>query len=270
MHERVSVDSLCFMGSPLSDQERYWRELEPKRISFVSLQVFQEGEDAARAIVERGNYRVETISHPFHMEALPQDEDDWQPLRDNLSRAIRFAKSVGAQSIYMVTGGRGRRRWEEAAEIFSAAVAPGVAEAKEAGIPLLIETAPFVYAGNHLVHSLRDTVTLAEMAGIGVCIDLFSTWAEAGLKEAIERALPTCHLVQVGDYVFGDKSLPARAVPGDGDIPLPMIIEWIVKGGYADGFDLELLGPRIDKEGHVQAARRAADYVGDILDKLGS
>jgi sugar phosphate isomerase/epimerase len=269
MHERVSVSSLCFMGAPLDDQERYWRELEPKRISFVSLQVFQEGEDKARAIVEKGNYRVETISHPFSMEPLPQNEEEWQPLRESLSRTILFAKSIGAQSIYMVTGGRGRRSWEEAAEIFSAAVAPGAAEAREADIPLLIETAPFVYAGNHIPHSLRDTVTLAEMAGIGVCIDLFSVWSEAGLKQTIERALPISHLVQVGDYVFGDKSLPMRAVPGDGDIPIATIIEWIVKGGYADGFDLELLGPRIDKEGQVNAARRAAQYVGDVLEKLG-
>ena len=50
MHERVSVSSLCFMGTSLDEQEHYWRELEPKRISFVSLQVFQEGEDKARAI----------------------------------------------------------------------------------------------------------------------------------------------------------------------------------------------------------------------------
>ena len=270
MHEKVSVNSLCFMGTSLDEQEQYWRELEPKRISFVTLQVFQEGEDTARAIVEEGNYRVETLSHPFAMAALPRAEDEWQPMRESLSRAIRFGKSIGAQSIYMVTGGRGRRTWEEAAEIFSAAVAPGAAEAKDAGIPLLIETAPFVYAGNHIPHSLRDTVTLAEMAGIGVCIDLFSVWSEAGLKQTIERALPICHLIQVGDYVFGDKSLPARAVPGDGDIPLATLIEWIVKGGYASGFDLELLGPRIDQEGHVQAARRAARYVGEVLEKLGA
>ena len=74
----------------------------------------------------------------------------------------------------------------------------------------------------------------------------------------------------MGDYVCGDNSFPARAVPGDGDIPLAELIEWIVKGGYTKSFDLELLGPRIDKEGRVQAARRAAQYVGDVLDKLGA
>jgi hypothetical protein len=41
-------------------------------------------------------------------------------------------------------------------------------------------------------------------------------------------------------------------------------------GGYSKGFDLELLGPRIDEEGHVSAARRAAGYVGNVLDRLGA
>lgn len=270
MHERVSVNSLCFKGAPYDEQERFWRELGAQRISFVTYEAFQAGEERARGIVKEGNYRVATCSHGFHMGPLPDDEEGWRPARDELSRAIRFAKSVGAQSIYMVTGGRGNRSWEEAAEIFSAAIAPCVAESRDAGVSILIETAPFIYAGVHLVHTLRDTVALAEMANIGVCIDLFSVWSEAGLKQTIERALPLCHLVQVGDYVWGDNAFPARAVPGDGNIPLAQIIEWIVRGGYQKSFDLELIGPRIDREGHVQAVGRAARYVGDVLDSLGA
>ena len=269
MHERVSVNSLCFKGAPYDQQEQAWRELGARNISFVTFEVFQAGEDRARAIVEAGGYRVATLSHGFHMGPLP-DGDGWQAAaRAELSRAIRFAASVGAESIYMVTGGRGNRSWEEAAEIFAAAIAPSIPEARDAGVPILIETAPFVYANMHIAHTLRDTIALAEMANIGVCIDLFSTWFEAGLKELIERALPITHLVQVGDYVRGDNALPARAVPGDGDSPIAEMIEWIVRGGYTKSFDLELNGPRIEQEG-LPALARAARYVGDVLDRLGA
>jgi sugar phosphate isomerase/epimerase len=269
MHERVSVNSLCFKGAPYAEQERLWREIAPKRISFVTIEAFKE-EDRAREILKSGGYKVATCSHGFHFGPLPEDEAGWQPARENLSRAIRFAKSVGAESVYMVTGGRGKRSWEEAAEIFSAAIAPCVDEAREAGVPILIETAPFLYAGTHLAHTLRDTITLAEMAKIGVCIDLFSVWSEAGLRDTIERALPITHLVQVGDYVCGDNSFPARAVPGDGDIPLARMIEWIVRGGYRKSFDLELIGPRIANEGFAKATGRAGRWVSDVLDGLGA
>ena len=73
----------------------------------------------------------------------------------------------------------------------------------------------------------------------------------------LERAGPSPASVQVSDYVAGDKSFPCRAVPGDGMIPLERIIGWILEAGYTGGFDLELIGPRIDAEGRLEATRRA-------------
>jgi sugar phosphate isomerase/epimerase len=127
-----------------------------------------------------------------------------------------------------------------------------------------------VYTHSNINHNLRDTVTCAEMAGIGVCIDMFGCWSEAGLKASIERAMPRCHLVQVGDYVYGDRALPARAVPGDGAIPIRRLCEWALNAGYKGPFDLELLGPRIDAEGRVAAVGRAAKNLGEILESLGA
>jgi sugar phosphate isomerase/epimerase len=134
----------------------------------------------------------------------------------------------------------------------------------------MIENAPPQYADLHIAHSLRDTVTLAEMAGIGVCIDLFSCWTEADLGNTIRRAIPACGLVQVSDYVCGDRALPARAVPGDGDMPLQRLLGWILDAGYQGVFDLELLGPRIDNEGHLAATGRAANAVAELLQALGA
>jgi sugar phosphate isomerase/epimerase len=58
-------------------------------------------------------------------------------------------------------------------------------------------------------------------------------------------------------------------VPGDGAIPLERILGWILEAGFEGAFDLELIGPRIDREGHVQAVRRAGDWLGETLVRLG-
>lgn len=270
MHERVSVNALCFNYPPLVQMEEIWRDLDPRSVSFVANQIMADGEHAAKAIIARNRYRVETISHAFTLKPLEPNEASWAGPRADLSRMISFANSVDARSVYLVTGGRGSRNWQEAAEIFAAAIAPCRDEAKIAGVALLVETAPALYAGFHLVHTLRDTIRLAEMAGIGVCIDIFSVWTEADLEESIERALPICALVQASDFVYGDRCLPARAVPGDGNIPLRRICKQLIDGGYRNGFDLELIGPRIDQEGHKTAAARAARYVSDLLSELGA
>lgn len=261
MHDRVSVSALCFLSpqfvSPtLAEVADNWRILRPHRVSFLGTLVADDLA-AARTIVEDGGYEVETITQSPMSGA-------------ELSTMIDTAASLGARSIYGLTGGRGDLTWEEAADSFSRAIAPYGEQGRSAGIAVAIENASPLYADMHLGTSLRDTVAVAESAGIGVVIDIFGCWAESGLRETIERAVPRCPLVQVSDYVFGDRSLPARAVPGDGGIPLRRIIDWILSAGYEGAFDLELIGPRIEQEGRVEAARRAADNVSEILVSLGA
>ena len=269
MHERLSVHSVCFPGAHLRELSGYWRELGAHRVTLTSNLLLGEDLAAAQEALRASHCAVESIAHPFlpgrHLE---QREDSWRDARDSLTRLIQAAKSLGARSIYLLTGGHGSLTWEEAAEVFRTAIAPCVIQAKEAGIALLVENSAAAYADIHIAHTLRDAITLAELAGVGVCIDLFACWAEAGLRESIERAMPRCHLVQVCDYVHGDRSLPSRAVPGDGAIPVKRILEWVLQAGYTGSFDIELIGPRIDAEGRVKAVRRAADLLGETLRSL--
>ena len=147
---------------------------------------------------------------------------------------------------------------------------PCVEQARQAGVRLAVENCTPLHADITITHSVADTVTLAQLAGIGVVIDVFAGWTEAGLAQSVARAVPRLCLVQLSDYVYGDRSLPARAVPGDGAIPLERIIGWMLDAGYTGNFDIELLGPRIDSEGHVNAAARAITHVGGILTRLGA
>ncbi|MGB8363806.1 MAG: hypothetical protein ACLQUZ_06235 [Rhizomicrobium sp.] len=68
--------------------------------------------------------------------------------------------------------------------------------------------------------------------------------------------LSKCRAVQFSDYVYGDRTIPERAVPGDGAIPLDRLVGWVLDAGYTGAFDMELGGPRIRAEGELAAARR--------------
>jgi sugar phosphate isomerase/epimerase len=269
MHERVSVNSLSFMSSPLTEVAGYLRELEPHRISFIGPHV--EDPAAALRVIDGGGYRLETITHMLMSgRRLEADDATWVEPRESLSRAIGIAHSLGARSLYGLTGGHSTGTWEESAAIFKRAIAPCVEEAAQAGVLLMIENAPILYAENHIAHNLRDLVACAETAGIGVLVDIFGIWTESDLKAKLERAIPLCGLVQVSDYFPGDRCFPCRAVPGDGVIPLQRIIGWILEAGYTGAFDLELIGPRIDDEGRLEATRRAADNLSKMLHDLGA
>ncbi len=268
MHDKISVHSICFPSASVRELAGHWRALDAHRVSFSSDLLLSDDGAAALESLQAGGHRLETITHPFTSgRHLDDDEQFLRSTREQLDRVIEIAARLGARSIYMLTGGHGSLSWEQSADIFCRAVAPCIATARKSGIALLIENAPPLYADLHIAHSLRDTVTLAEMADIGVCIDIFSCWTEAGLRKSIERAMPRCRLVQVSDYVYGDRSLPSRAVPGDGAIPLPRILGWMLDAGYQGVFDLELVGPRIN--GQEPEVRRAAENVASMLRSLG-
>ena len=269
MHQRISIGGICFPGEGAREVTEHLRALRPRRTSLVSPMLFAEGLPALRDLVDAGDWTLEYLMHPFLAPRQLSERDAWAGARAQLDQVIEAVQALGGRSIYMVTGGRGGLTWEDAAEAFSEAIAPCVARARDAGVALMIEPASTVFSDIHIAHSLRDTVQLAEMAGIGVCLDVFTCWTEAGLQQTIERAVPLCHLIQVADYVLGDRASPCRAVPGDGAIPLERILGWALDAGYKGAFDLELIGPRIDGEGREAACRRAGDWIGGFLDRRG-
>lgn len=267
VHDRLSVHSVAFMGAPLCEYDDHWRALGVRRLSLIAAQLF---DPDIGTVIADGGYTVEAVTHVFAAGPLPADAGNAAAAQGELSRTIDAAAKLGARSVYLLTGGRGALSWEAAAERFSTLLAPCLAQAKQADVALLIENASNLYVDMHLAHTLRDTITLAEMAGTGICIDHFHCWTEAGFEELVVRALPLTGLIQLSDYVPGDRALPARAVPGDGAVPIAPFVAQALAAGYAHGFDIELLGPRIEQEGRFAAVQRACGTVSAMLDELGA
>jgi sugar phosphate isomerase/epimerase len=262
-HRRLSVHNVTFYGAPLAELEAQWAALGVSRLSILDNQLL---DDDFSRLLRRSDYAVEAVYHLFAGGDLTTDPE---AARETLSGVIDAAAGVGARTVYLLTGGRRALSWAQAADRFCAMVEPCVDLANRAGVLLAIENASTLYADIHIAHTLRDTVTLAEMGGLGVCIDVFHCWAEGDFEAMVQRALPRTALIQLSDYALGDRALPGRAVPGDGTIPVETFVAQALAGGYPHGFDLELIGPRIEHEGRFESARRACDVVGAMLDRLG-
>jgi sugar phosphate isomerase/epimerase len=269
MHERISITANCFPGAGWPELAQAWRALRPQRVGFLQIQVDADPQ-AARSVLREGGYGLETIIYPFMLgHQLDADPSIVAEEQRKLNAAIERAAELGAGSLMMASGGRGRLCWEDAAAAFATAIAPCCAAAERAGVALLVEGTPTLYADLNIALSLRDAVTLAEIAGVGLCLDVFACWTEAGLRETIRRAVPRCGLIQIADFVPGDRALPARAVPGDGVVPIGRMVEWALDAGYVGQFDIELIGPRIDAEGHIAAVARSAEALDAMLRELG-
>jgi sugar phosphate isomerase/epimerase len=269
MHPRVCLHQVGFLSESTPAFIAFCREIGVPHMTLASPHMLGPTVlgDALAALAEGGTGAT-NIAHPFARS--PDLESDAGGAAASLTQTIDAAAALGTANVYVVSGARGRLDWEAAAARFAALIAPCRDHAAANGVALTVETANLLNADIHIAHTLDDTIALAELAGIGVTIDLGACWFEGGLADKFRRAMPMTHLVQVSDYVLGDRSTPCRAVPGDGVVPLERLLGQLLDLGYAGVFDLELLGPRIESEGHRTAFRRAAENLSEILTKLGA
>jgi sugar phosphate isomerase/epimerase len=270
MHPRVCLHQVAFLpDSSSADFIGFCREAAIPWMTIVNPHMLGPSVlEEMQAALALGGTRPATLNQPF--ARYPNIAEDTGEAAEKLDEAIEAAALLGAPNLYIVTGGRGSLDWEGAATRLAEMIAPCRELADARGVRLLVETANMLNADMHIAHTIDDTIRLAEMAQIGVCIDLGASWFEAALPEKFRRAMPLLRLVQVSDYVLGDRFTPQRAVPGDGAVPLEQQIGWLLEAGYEGVFDLELTGPRIVAEGPRVACLRAAENLSEILVKLGA
>jgi sugar phosphate isomerase/epimerase len=269
MHPRVGLHQVAFLDETITAFVEHCRRIGVQNMTLVTGPLMKAGGmDEALEALAAGGPRVETVNHQF--AAYPDLASDRGQAARKMLQAIDIAATLEANSVYLQTGGRGSLTWEEAAQRFAALIAPCSDAAAARGISVLVENASSFNADIHMVHTLADTIALAELAGVGVCIEWHACWIEAGLRTLLQQAIPMTGLMQVSDYVLGDRTAPCRAVPGDGVIPLDRILGDALEAGYEGVFDIELVGPRIAAEGARAATERAAQRVSEILLRLGA
>lgn len=268
MHPRVCLHQVGFMSESTPAFVQFCREIGVRHMTLANPHMIGPNElaDTLAALAD-GGVAATNVTQPF--ARYPDIERDEGGAAEHLNAAIEAAAAMGSENLYIVSGARGSLDWESAAARLAELIAPCRALAEDRGVHLLVETANMLNADIHIAHTLDDTIRLAEIAGIGVCIDMGASWFEGGLQAKFARAMPLTRLVQLSDYVLGDRHTPHRAVPGDGVVPLAQQIGWLLEAGYQGVFDIELTGPRIVEEGHRKAFARAAENLSDILTRLG-
>ncbi len=262
MHPKISINTLSYAPARLDAHVDTTARLGASGISPDLDQVLEFGVGETARAIQGSGLAVATLTHRAFAFAT---HEQTEAAHERLMRTLDIAAEIGADSLIMTTGGRGALAWDDAAAAFAAAIAPCAEVARAAGIALGIEPTSHLYSDVSIAHRLSDTVAIARRAGIGVMVDVFACWVDFDLDEALAAAAPIAPVAQICDYVYGDRGLPCRAVPGDGAIPLDRIVEGLVRGGFKGWYDLEIIGPRLQTEGQEAGLARAGAHIGALL-----
>jgi sugar phosphate isomerase/epimerase len=265
IHPRLAVSEMCTYPWPLADELALWEELGVRRVGVITMKLDAFGRDAAiKALRERDMTATTIITGNFDLAA----PDTWETTRTELRRTIDLAAEIGG-CVYCTPGRRDGRSFDALTTAFADAIAPCAEYAASAAVALAIE--PSLRTDQSYVHTLRDAIDVVDAADVALIADLGNCWMERDYEATVRGAGDRVAVVQFADAVWGTVQEPApggRAVPGDGDLDIAAFFRAALDAGYAGPFELEMVGPLIDAEGHDGALRRAIPRANALLEEV--
>ena len=268
MHPRVSVSGLCFPGLSAPDAIEAVAGLGAARTSVTGTKARAAGAGPVVAACRRHGVKIAATTGALAFDLSSPAAA--AASRQRAEQDIDLAAAVGAAVTYGLTGPRTADRWDACADSYVNAAGDIAGYAAGRGVTLAIEPANWLYADLTFIHTFHDALLVAPRAGMGICLDAFHVWTEARLRDEIGEHVSLIAHVQLSDMTRGARSLPCRAVPGAGDVPLAAVLQWLLDAGYPGVFDYELNGPAIDAVGHHAAAAQAANWLDKLLTDLGA
>jgi sugar phosphate isomerase/epimerase len=268
VHPRVSVSGLCFPELSAPDAIEAVAGLGVASTSVTGAKARTAGAGAVVAAGRRHGVKIVTTTGSLALDLSSGDASagSWQRAQQD----IDLAAAVGAAVMYGLTGPRANDHWDACADAYVNAAGDLARYAADRGVTLAIEPTSWLYADLTFVHTFHDALLIAPRAGMGICLDVFHVWTEAGLRAEIGAHASLIAHAQLSDMTRGSRSLPCRSVPGAGDVPLAAVVRWLLDAGYPGVFDVELNGPAIDAIGQHTAAAQAATWLDKLLADLGA
>jgi len=268
VHPRVSVSGLCFPELSAAGAIEAVARLGAANASITGAKARAAGAGAVVAASRRHGVKIVSTTGALGLDLSSGQASDAS--RRRAEADIDLAAAVGAGVMYGLAGPRTSARWDACADAYVNAAGGLAGYAADRGVTLAIEPTSWLYADLTFIHTFHDALLVAPRAGMGICLDAFHVWTEAQLREEISEHIRLIAHVQLSDMTRGSRALPCRAVPGDGDVPLAALVQWLLDAGYRGVFDCELNGPAIDAAGHHAAAARTAAWLDTTLTDLGA
>ena len=177
---------------------------------------------------------------------------------------LEVAARLGVDVMIFQVGPRDSLDYDETERRFLTVLEKLVPMAERAGVRIAVEHAHALRMDLGYLSSFHDSVDLADKVDspyFTVCLETNHAWIERHLYRDIKERTRRIGIVQISDFKAGTTITPARVPLGDGDIPIKRITDAILDAGYAGSFDLELIGPEIEKMGYEEAIRRCQVYL---------
>src|SRR5579862_9196119 len=266
MHPRLSINSLSTAGWTIEQDLDLYDRLG---IDQAGLYI-EKLEAERRSAVDRVRAAGLKVSHVFTRGLTPSDRSRWPEEQARLIHAVEMGAALGAPMLSLTTGPAGPLSWDQAVLALGEGLAPVSEAAAGLGMHVAIEQTLPVRVEIGFVHNFRDSIEAAGRTGLRVVMEANYCFGERDLAATIETGASLVGMVQLSDLVPPSTTIPDRAVPGDGVVPLAEIIDLTLAAGYRGVYELEAMGARIEQEGYERACQRGLAVLDQLLTAAGA
>jgi sugar phosphate isomerase/epimerase len=266
IHPRLSVDAMCSFSWSFDQDLALWTDMGVRHAGLLISKLGDDPQTNMARLTAAGIRCSTLITESFEL----REPYSWGNTQARHRAAIDLVAKYGGHSIYFTPGRTTCISWAEDLKRLADAVAPTVAYARAKGVLAAIE--PSLRTSVSFVNTLRDAIDVAELTGVGLIADFGNMWMERDFAETLSRAMPHIALMQIGDVVIGSTGRPSpggRVHIGQGELPLPRMMQDVLDAGYMGVFDLEVVGPNFAAGCDEQALRRGIGAASALLTDMG-
>jgi len=164
--------------------------------------------------------------------------------------AIRDAELLGAETLIVLAGGRNnhiKRHLHNTLcralrEINEAAISHGIKIAIEPIHPGCGEEWSFV----NDIQSTLPILHAIDSDNVGLVLDTYHLGLDHDVHQWLPDVIPHLHLVQLGDARHSPLGEMNRCLLGEGNVPIPAILEMLAAGRYQGWIEIELIGADVE------------------------
>lgn len=184
---------------------------------------------------------------------------DGIPYRDALEdaqEAIELAARMKCPTIVVYSGGRAGHTVNHARRLLQNALAELLPLAEARGVKLALEMVHPHYAAEwSILTQVDELLQLREKLdspALGIALDTYHAGLQPEVLSRLSDLAPHLAVVHLGDGREAPEHEQTRTRLGDGLVPLAEIFQELRRLGYDGDYDVELLGPEIEKNNYLE------------------
>jgi sugar phosphate isomerase/epimerase len=262
---RLSVNQVTTHRRPFIDDLTAFHAEGFEAVGLLRSKVAEFGEERAVEFVRDLGLAVSTLSWAGGFTG--SEGESFFDAIDDARRTVRLAGELGAQNLVLISGSRMGHIVSHAKRLLIDAVKALADDAAEQGVLLALQPVDRACARDaSFLHSLDDTLEVIERSGrlARIAFDVCHLRQEPRLLDRIADIAPCVGVVQLSDWTSaGPGSSRAgahrlgrgRCLPGDGEIPLPELIQAFDEAGYRGYYEINVWSDELWKWDFVELLR---------------